>query len=90
MGPCPFRHGYDYICAYIDPPYPTLQWGHALSGMDTIEDSTKGGRMATLQWGHALSGMDTIPASNASTGPNMLQWGHALSGMDTETPAAVS
>ena len=34
MGPCPFRHGYmSTAISRIDER--TLQWGHALSGMDT-------------------------------------------------------
>ena len=36
-----------------------LQWGHALSGMDTLTAITLGSSAWMLQWGHALSGMDT-------------------------------
>ena len=36
-----------------------LQWGHALSGMDTSRDLTRTMMRKRLQWGHALSGMDT-------------------------------
>ena len=34
MGPCPFRHGY-YSGETGSNPINLLQWGHALSGMDT-------------------------------------------------------
>ena len=37
----------------------TLQWGHALSGMDTWSRISMLEQMVMLQWGHALSGMDT-------------------------------
>ena len=38
-----------------------LQWGHALSGMDTVPRLQVGKLLSMqLQWGHALSGMDTI------------------------------
>ena len=37
-----------------------LQWGHALSGMDTCPADEPTHRvLIELQWGHALSGMDT-------------------------------
>ena len=36
-----------------------LQWGHALSGMDTLASWECERRQTQLQWGHALSGMDT-------------------------------
>ena len=36
-----------------------LQWGHALSGMDTGLRWIPSMNHVTLQWGHALSGMDT-------------------------------
>ena len=36
----------------------TLQWGHALSGMDILHAWTTMFRAYALQWGHALSGMD--------------------------------
>ena len=37
-----------------------LQWGHALSGMDTTRNFCHSYLLfAVLQWGHALSGMDT-------------------------------
>ena len=35
MGPCPFRHGYVKRMDAADGPDVLLQWGHALSGMDT-------------------------------------------------------
>ena len=35
MGPCPFRHGYKQAIWLSHAVTYTLQWGHALSGMDT-------------------------------------------------------
>ena len=37
-----------------------LQWGHALSGMDTSVVEFHHLSFLELQWGHALSGMDTM------------------------------
>ena len=37
-----------------------LQWGHALSGMDTSVADRGLRHNLKLQWGHALSGMDTV------------------------------
>ena len=37
-----------------------LQWGHALSGMDTVVCDEIRLSQCALQWGHALSGMDTF------------------------------
>ena len=84
MGPCPFRHGYVTNCAIYVGSYPMLQWGHALSGMDTLYVSAYDSQIAcSLQWGHALSGMDTWSISQVrGTTLRVLQWGHALSGMD--------
>ena len=36
----------------------SLQWGHALSGMDMLADNGEWRKDPSLQWGHALSGMD--------------------------------
>ena len=60
-----------------------LQWGHALSGMDTALYQACTWPRYLLQWGHALSGMDTISHYEYSPDGQKLQWGHALSGMDT-------
>ena len=83
MGPCPFRHGYVLDGLLVVVPPVRLQWGHALSGMDTCP--TCGGHyfVSMLQWGHALSGMDTRCYSSYVALLCRLQWGHALSGMDT-------
>ena len=59
MGPCPFRHGYLAISIFTGERNRRLQWGHALSGMDTLSFGSTGGGTMMLQWGHALSGMDT-------------------------------
>ena len=65
------------------PRPEALQWGHALSGMDTARAETKEGQEQGLQWGHALSGMDTTVRLYFCAAAFKLQWGHALSGMDT-------
>ena len=59
MGPCPFRHGYQRDSVYGVLLRWQLQWGHALSGMDTRDTNWTRWRKQMLQWGHALSGMDT-------------------------------
>ena len=43
----------------------TLQWGHALSGMDILVVYQISQASEMLQWGHALSGMDI---GNANAG----------------------
>ena len=61
-----------------------LQWGHALSGMDTGLEFLQGrrihgcfnGAMPFQAWIHLL--VWTVHWDAAG-----LQWGHALSGMDT-------
>ena len=60
-----------------------LQWGHALSGMDTPKLYKKLSILYMLQWGHALSGMDTAPtryrlfaSSAASMGPCPFRHGY--------------
>ena len=65
----------------------SLQWGHALSGMDTRnwrcpacgDRNRFNGAMPFQAW---------IPeqAEQADETKRMLQWGHALSGMDTPKP----
>ncbi len=37
MGPCPFRHGYAERIEFTIDDLEKLQWGHALSGMDTMQ-----------------------------------------------------
>ena len=44
-----------------------LQWGHALSGMDTLIPRAKLAASYLLQWGHALSGMDTYVGRTESS-----------------------
>ena len=83
MGPCLFRHGYLARTASIALETPKLQWGHALSGMDTMSSQCAGQIGSKLQWGHALSGMDTLGLPYEPRPWSLLQWGHALSGMDT-------
>ena len=83
MGPCPFRHGYPPACIAGGIIPSPLQWGHALSGMDTKMARWNGFPGDELQWGHALSGMDTmalhietIYAISASMGPCPFRHGY--------------
>ena len=62
---------------------PWLQWGHALSGMDTPKLDFSPPSRDMLQWGHALSGMDTRFGSSrrldrrfASMGPCPFRHGY--------------
>ena len=60
MGPCPFRHGYTISVSDLRMSDKMLQWGHALSDMDTlIVSDNLNLPKHMLQWGHALSDMDT-------------------------------
>ena len=83
MGPCPFRHGYRRIIPAVDFQLVKLQWGHALSGMDTANEMN-----CTMLL--ALASMGPCPFRHGYWYKPMkldeikaLQWGHALSGMDT-------
>ena len=67
-------------------PVP-LQWGHALSGMDTSLAIPFAIEQWMLQWGHALSGMDTARARfiliryiQASMGPCPFRHGYPAVG----------
>ena len=88
MGPCPFRHGYVSDGKSRLDNLGELQWGHALSGMDTPHSPATAACTRKLQWGHALSGMDTQKPSKTWRENTKLQWGHALSGMDTASATA--
>ena len=85
MGPCPFRHGYAMCCAMSLGVF-LLQWGHALSGMDTLSTNTPGWPLKTCFNG-AMPFQAWIPvdALLLASIRKLLQWGHALSGMDTGT-----
>ena len=39
--------------------FRTLQWGHRLSAMETLEQLSKNVDKLSLQWGHRLSAMET-------------------------------
>ena len=85
--------------AWIHPPGSTrvraveqLQWGHALSGMDTKRAAKHDPRKRRLQWGHALSGMDTGAlgvesdfGQHASMGPCPFRHGYYTSAVDRHT-----
>jgi len=58
MGPRLFRRGNNDL-AGISSFSVTLQWGHAFSGVETIEQNAYGDRSHELQWGHAFSGVET-------------------------------
>ena len=49
----------DYVTKLVTGEV-TLQWGHALSGMDTEAVEVHLDEIKMLQWGHAFSGMDIL------------------------------
>ena len=90
MGPRPFRHGYRFIYEQFWLDWFQLQWGHALSGMDTIAGHIllqflKVASMGPCPFRHGYS--EKWTAILALLG--LLQWGHALSGMDMRTQAGL-
>ena len=64
MGPRPVRRG-NFYSENGDHIYEIeLQWGHALSGVETFILSDQGNPIQDLlQWGHALSGVETTASS---------------------------
>ena len=58
-GAMPFQAWIQYLIPTEMIEMFALQWGHALSGMDTRHFGLKNAILVSLQWGHALSGMDT-------------------------------
>ncbi len=54
------RRGCPRGCAFCI----VLQWGHALSGVETTRARTVLKPMPWLQWGHALSGVETASLKN--------------------------
>ena len=75
----------------LSVPLPTalptmLQWGHALSGMDTVVGD-KYHPVQHYSFNGAMPFQAWIPVVNMAVSelPTMLQWGHALSGMDTSS-----
>ena len=82
-GAMPFQAWIRLPSPPVFSPRPRLQWGHALSGMDTRRRPAGWLAPSMLQWGHALSGMDTSAPEGCLPSDIGLQWGHALSGMDT-------
>ena len=83
MGPCPFRHGYHRSRPARGERVFVLQWGHALSGMDTRLKQPRSGH--SLCFNGAMPFQAWIPTviSAPKSTATKLQWGHALSGMDT-------
>ena len=61
----------------------SLQWGHAVIGVDTVVATGQASESFRLQWGHAVIGVDTLWADLDVAGPAQLQWGHAVIGVDT-------
>ncbi len=60
-----------------------LQWGHALSSVETGFNPLKRRPATKLQWGHALSSVETGGVLSGIAGLIGLQWGHALSSVET-------
>ena len=69
MGPRPSRRG-DPDGTPRSVYYPSLQWGHALPGVETGETVMPADFFGELQWGHALPGVETADplAGHAGTG----------------------
>ena len=87
MGPCPFRHGYSTSKA--DPrAQETLQWGHALSGMDTYFVFSRMPFLLNASMGPCPFRHGYLAVGAGRRQNRGLQWGHALSGMDTRPAAA--
>ena len=84
MGPCPFRHGYISKCSPICMPLESLQWGHALSGMDTSLPRQRNHpvrREASMgpcpfRHGYTFRPLVLMAARNASMGPCPFRHGY--------------
>ena len=84
-GAMPFQAWIPWSTQSVFRHTDTLQWGHALSGMDTPTGCRERTIDTELQWGHALSGMDTsgydLQSGNeiyASMGPCPFRHGYSL------------
>ena len=73
------------------PSTATLQWGHALEGVDGDYEGLVALQGELLQWGHALEGVDERMLALVRLTPVLvLQWGHALEGVDGPRKGAPS
>ena len=68
MEPRPFRRG-DIHADQQRPVGDSLQWSHALSGVETLSDNTATHTRGDLQWSHALSGVETSHQSSLRKPP---------------------
>jgi len=84
MGPRSFKRGNTSRRSRKPPPGRPLQWGHALSSVETAEVPFAPRVHPVLQWGHALSSVETrlVPErhdrlGHASMGPRSFKRGNA-------------
>ena len=83
MGPRRDWRGYSVDRLATSTP-KSLQWGHAVIGVDTPRRKDRGACAAPLQWGHAVIGVDTrLGEKDRGARVVPLQWGHAVIGVDT-------
>ena len=84
MGPRRFQRGYSSKSGRSSGSPPKLQWGHAVSSVDTTQAEVNAILAKELQWGHAVSSVDTDSGVQTFTVSSELQWGHAVSSVDME------
>ena len=58
MGPHPFRRGKGHVPTRVSEHFFELQWGHTLSGVESIDPIETMQPTIRLQWGHTLSGVE--------------------------------
>ena len=93
MGPCPFRHGYTSTFGLYAVMSFMLQWGHALSGMDTpglVLVSSGGCRYASMgpcpfRHGYWLNAEIEDVQIDASMGPCPFRHGYIANGLEIIT-----
>ena len=72
-----------YLLRRLARDQTTLQWGHALSGMDTTVGRTEGRHSRGFNGAMPFQAWIPIDLVIWLRQLGLLQWGHALSGMDT-------
>ena len=83
MGPRRDWRGYLLSVGLDGEILESLQWGHAVIGVDTRPRRLLRHSPRPLQWGHAVIGVDTSSEGVPTEEPRRLQWGHAVIGVDT-------
>ena len=86
MGPRRFQRGYYVLPLHAFPGLLWLQWGHAVSSVDTLHHPV----LRVVQGQPCFNGATPFPAwirvvsASRSTIVSPLQWGHAVSSVDTQ------